>query len=82
MMSIKQKLTGKPSIDRPWMQYYPQEMIENLTVPNSTINAVEASVAAATVGIGIMLTLTVKTVNHARIFFIFLIVPPSHELMC
>lgn len=32
MMSIKQKLTGKPSIDRPWMQYYPQEMIENLTV--------------------------------------------------
>lgn len=36
-MSIKQKLTGKPSIDRPWMQYYPQEMIENLTVPNSTI---------------------------------------------
>lgn len=35
-----------------------------------------------TVGIGIMLTLTVKTVNHARIFFIFLIVPPSHELMC
>lgn len=33
MMSIKQKLTGKPSIDRPWMQYYPQEMIENLTVP-------------------------------------------------
>ena len=47
MMSIKQKLTGKPSIDRPWM-----------------------------------LTLTVKTVNHARIFFIFLIVPPSHELMC
>ena len=37
MMSIKQKLTGKPSIDRPWMQYYPQEMIENLTVPNSTI---------------------------------------------
>lgn len=28
MMSIKQKLTGKPSIDRPWMQYYPQEMIE------------------------------------------------------
>lgn len=195
MMSIKQKLTGKPSIDRPWMQYYPQEMIENLTVPNSTLyeylmyncpgddvvaihyygrditwkqikeetdkvaralkavgfgendeipmflrsvpefiflllgaekigasllcrdntieenvaavkkagakiifahdflsqedfvssfNAVEASVAvaAATVGIGIMLTLTVKTVNHARIFFIFLIVPPSHELMC
>ena len=37
MMSIKQKLTGKPSIDRPWMQYYPQEMIENLTVPNSTL---------------------------------------------
>lgn len=36
-MSIKQKLTGKPSIDRPWMQYYPQEMIKNLTVPNSTI---------------------------------------------
>lgn len=30
MMSIKQKLTGKPSIDRPWMQYYPQEMIKNL----------------------------------------------------
>lgn len=39
MMSIKQKLTGKPSIDRPWMQYYPQEMIKNLTVPNSTIYA-------------------------------------------
>lgn len=30
MMSIKQKLTGKPSIDRPWMQYYPQEMIKIL----------------------------------------------------
>lgn len=37
MMSIKQKLTGKPSIDRPWLQYYPKELIENLSVPDTTV---------------------------------------------
>ena len=26
-----------PSIDRPWMRYYPAEFIENLTVPESTL---------------------------------------------
>lgn len=29
--------TGLPSIDRPWMKYYPAEFIENLTVPECTL---------------------------------------------
>ena len=34
---MTQKMTGKPSIDRPWMQYYPPQMIEGLRVPESTL---------------------------------------------
>lgn len=30
-------LTGKPSVDRPWMQYYPPQMIEGLHIPEQTI---------------------------------------------
>ena len=30
-------MTGKPSIDRPWMQYYPPQLIEGLAIPDSTI---------------------------------------------
>jgi len=33
----KQTLTGKPSVERPWMQYYPKE-IQYLTVPECTMN--------------------------------------------
>lgn len=29
--------TGLPSLDRPWMKYYPPELVENLTVPESTL---------------------------------------------
>ena len=31
MMSIEQKLTGKPSIDRPWLQYYPAAVLSKRT---------------------------------------------------
>ena len=34
---MNRTLTGKPSVDRPWMQYYPTEMVEGLRVPESTI---------------------------------------------
>lgn len=34
---MSQVLTGKPSVDKPWMQYYPEQLIKNLKVPNSTI---------------------------------------------
>lgn len=30
-------LTGKPSIDRPWMKYYPPQLIEGLCIPDSTV---------------------------------------------
>lgn len=30
-------LTGKPSVDRPWMQYYPPQLIEGLSIPDNTI---------------------------------------------
>ena len=29
--------TGVPSADRPWMQYYPPQLIENLEIPEQTI---------------------------------------------
>ena len=32
-----QKLTGKPSIDRPWLKYYPEE-VSKLQVPDITLN--------------------------------------------
>lgn len=31
------KLTGKPSIDRPWEKYYPKELLEHLRVPICTL---------------------------------------------
>ena len=34
---MSQVLTGKPSVDKPWMQYYPEQLIKNLKVPSSTI---------------------------------------------
>lgn len=30
-------LTGKPSIDKPWLKYYPQILLDNLTVPECTL---------------------------------------------
>ena len=34
---MSQVLTGKPSVDKPWMQYYPEQLIKNLKVPSSSI---------------------------------------------
>ncbi len=34
---MTKSLTGKPSVDRPWMQYYPPQMIEGLRIPEQTI---------------------------------------------
>ena len=34
---MKKVLTGKPSVDKPWMQYYPPELIDGLNVPNVTV---------------------------------------------
>lgn len=33
----KPKLTGKPSVDRPWMKYYPADIEKMMTVPEVTI---------------------------------------------
>ena len=30
-------LTGKPSVDRPWLKYYPQVLLDNLQVPPCTL---------------------------------------------
>lgn len=34
---MKKLLTGKPSVDRPWLQYYPSKLIDTLQIPNSTV---------------------------------------------
>lgn len=34
---MNESLTGKPSIDKPWLRYYPKQLIENLTIPTLTI---------------------------------------------
>ena len=34
---MNKTLTGKPSVDRPWMQYYPPQMIEGLSIPGQSI---------------------------------------------
>lgn len=34
---MKNTMTGKPSIDRPWIQYYPPQLIDGLEIPDSTI---------------------------------------------
>lgn len=36
-MNNKKVLTGKPSIDRPWMQYYPDALMQMIKIPNCTI---------------------------------------------
>ena len=30
MMNVNEKMTGKPSVDRPWMRYYPKALISGL----------------------------------------------------
>ena len=35
-METKKKLTGYPSIDKPWLKYYPDEVI-NAELPTGTI---------------------------------------------
>lgn len=37
MNESKPMQTGVPSADRPWMQYYPPQLIENLAIPEQTI---------------------------------------------
>ena len=32
------KMTGFPSQDLPWMKYYPPQLIENLSIPDKTVN--------------------------------------------
>ena len=32
------KMTGKASIDRPWMKYYPSALVENMQVPSCTLH--------------------------------------------
>lgn len=31
------KLTGKPSVDRPWLKFYPQALLDNLKIPTCTL---------------------------------------------
>lgn len=31
-------LTGKPSVDKPWLKYYPAQLLEHMTVPECTLN--------------------------------------------
>lgn len=38
MMNMNEKMTGKPSADRPWMRYYPEALISGLEVPKCTVN--------------------------------------------
>lgn len=37
IMQGEKLLTGKPSIDRPWMKYYPQVMMDMISVPECTV---------------------------------------------
>ena len=30
-------LSGKPSVDKPWLKYYPQVLLDNLQVPACTV---------------------------------------------
>ena len=30
-------LTGKPSVDRPWMKYYPPAMLQMISIPECTV---------------------------------------------
>ena len=35
--NVMNKMTGKPSIDKPWMQYYPLQLIQGLAIPEQTV---------------------------------------------
>ena len=35
--NVMNKMTGKPSIDKPWMQYYPPQLIQGLAIPEQTV---------------------------------------------
>ena len=35
--NVMNKMTGKPSIDKPWMQYYPPQLIQGLVIPEQTV---------------------------------------------
>lgn len=37
-MPMNSNLTGKPSIDKPWLKYYPPILMDNLQVPSCTLN--------------------------------------------
>lgn len=37
MSVMNQTMTGKPSVDRPWMKYYPPQLMEHLSIPECTI---------------------------------------------
>ena len=32
------ELSGKPSVDKPWLKYYPKELLDYLSVPECTLN--------------------------------------------
>lgn len=36
-MSVNMNLTGKPSIDKPWLKYYPPILMDHLQVPTCTL---------------------------------------------
>lgn len=36
-MNQEQKLTGKPSVDRPWTKYYPDAMMRMISIPDCTL---------------------------------------------
>lgn len=36
-MEYKHMLTGKPSIDRPWMKFYPEILLKMISLPNCTV---------------------------------------------
>ena len=31
-------MTGKPSVDKPWLKFYPQELLDNLKAPACTLH--------------------------------------------
>ena len=36
-MNMTLTMTGKPSVDKPWLKYYPKELLDNLKVPQCTL---------------------------------------------
>lgn len=37
-MSGEKRMTGKPSIDRPWMKFYPDMLMKMISIPGCTVN--------------------------------------------